>query len=144
MGLATLAPDAHAALGDNESSIATDAAVTKMQLRPAGAAAIRYRLYEMRDAARGVQVREYADSQSGLIFGVTWSGRVKPDLKQVLGSYYFERYVDAARGSGKVRGMRQVNQPDFVLRVSGHMRHFVGAAWIPALLPAGVDPAEVR
>jgi hypothetical protein len=28
--------------------------------------------------------------------------------------------------------------------MSGHMRHFTGSAWVPGLVPADVDPKEVK
>lgn len=144
LALVAIASAAHAALGENESSVAPDAARMKMQLRPASTPSARYRLYAMHDAARNTHVREYARSDDGRVFGVAWEGSVKPDLRQVLGTQYFERYVSAAQGMVRVRGVRNIESPDFALRVSGHMRHLAGAAWIPALVPQGVDPSEIR
>jgi hypothetical protein len=135
---------AFAALGEYESSVASDAIVVKMALRPVNTADARFRLHAMHDQVRGIRVREYASSKDGRIFGVAWDGPVKPDLRQLLGPQYFERYVKATQGVGKVRGVREINQGGFVLRVSGHMRHLVGAAWVPALVPEGMDPAEIQ
>ncbi|MGA7179375.1 MAG: DUF2844 domain-containing protein [Thiobacillaceae bacterium] len=131
-----------AELGGDESGISSDAAVTRMQLRAVVRADTRYRVHELRDAASDVSVREYVNPD-GKVFGVAWDGPTKPDLSQVLGPY-FTRYTSAATGHGLVRRLRSIDQPDFVLRVSGHMRHFIGSAWVPNLIPANVDPAEVK
>lgn len=137
-----IAVPAYAALGGDESGIATEAAVSRMQLRALSPSETRYRVHELRDAARNVNVREYVNPD-GKVFGVAWEGQTKPDLSQVLGPY-FSRYTDAAAGHGMARQLRRIDQPDFVLRVSGHMRHFTGSAWVPALVPADFDPAEVK
>jgi hypothetical protein len=144
LALAAIASSAHAALGESESSVGPDAATMKMQLRPASAPSARYRLYAMHDAARNTHVREYARSDDGKVFAVAWEGPVRPDLRQILGTQYFERYVSAAQGMVRVRGARNIEGPGFALRMSGHMRHLAGVAWIPALVPQGVDPSEIR
>ena len=144
LALCACAFPAHAALGEYESSVASDATTARMVLRPANTADIRIRVYPMRDEQRGIRVREYANSQDGRIFGIAWDGPVKPDLRLLLGPQYFGRYVEAAKRSGKIRGVREIREGSVAVRVAGHMRHFVGAAWIPALLPKGMDPADIR
>ena len=133
---------AYAELGGDEAGISNDAAVTRMQLRAVAPSETRYRVHELRDEAGNVTVREYVNPD-GKVFGVAWDGSTKPDLSQALGPY-FSRYTSAAAGHGLARQLRSIDQPDFVLRVSGHMRHFTGSAWVPNLVPADVDPAEVK
>ena len=133
---------AYAALGGDESGISGDAVVTRMELRAIVPSEKRYRMHELRDTARNVSVRQYANPD-GIVFGVAWDGQTKPDLSQVLGPY-FTRYTNAAAGHSMARQLRSIDQPDFVLRVSGHMRHFTGSAWVPMLVPANVDPTEVK
>lgn len=131
-----------AALGGDEAEISNDAAVTRMQLRAVASSETRYRVHELRDEASNVTLREYVNPD-GKVFGVAWDGPTKPDLSQALGPY-FARYTSAAAGHSLVRQLRSIDQPDFVLRASGHMRHFTGSAWVPNLVPADVDPAEVK
>jgi hypothetical protein len=133
---------AYAALGGDESGISRDAVVTRMELRAVVPIEKRYRMHVLRDTARNVSVRQYVNPD-GKVFGVAWDGQTKPDLSQVLGPY-FTRYTTAATGHGMARQLRSIDQPDFVLRVSGHMRHFTGSAWVPELVPANVDPTEVK
>lgn len=132
----------YAELGGDESGISRDAAVTRMELRAVAPSEKRFRVHELRDTARNVSVRQYANPD-GKVFGVAWDGQTKPDLSQVLGPY-FTRYTNAAAGRIMTRQIRNIDQPDFVLRVSGHMRHFTGSAWVPGLVPADVDPAEMK
>lgn len=133
---------AHAELGGDEAGISNDASVTRMQLRALVPADARYRVHELRYEPSNVTVRQYVNPD-GKVFGVVWDGQTKPDLSQVLGPY-FTRYSNAAAEHSLVRQLRNIDQPDFVLRVSGHMRHFTGSAWLPNLVPANVNPTEVK
>jgi hypothetical protein len=133
---------ADAALGDDEAGIARDAVVTGMELRATVRSDRRFRVHELRDAARNVSVRQYVNA-AGKVFGVAWDGQTKPDISQLL-CPYFNRYVNAAAGADKARQLRSIEQPDFVLRISGHMRHFTGSAWVPGLVPTDVDPLDVK
>jgi hypothetical protein len=132
----------HAVLGGNEIDIPAEAAATRMQMRPPDLSAGRYRLHEMHDGEARSLVRQYSRSD-GRVFGVAWDGAVKPDLSRVLGPYY-ARYINAVQAAGRARGSRRIVGSDFTIVVSGHMRHFTGAAWLPGLTPADVDPAEIR
>jgi len=134
---------AYAALGGDEADLPADAAIAKIELRPVDASQARFRVHELRDGIDGPRVRQFA-GRNGKIFGVAWDGPVKPDLRQTLGPYY-ERYLATVRGAGsKARGLRQVRTDDFELKLSGHMRHFAGAAWVPSLAPNGVALGDVR
>jgi hypothetical protein len=139
---AGISAPAFAALGGDESGISRDAVVTRMELRAVAPGEKRFRMHELRDTARNVSVRQFVNPD-GKIFGVAWDGQTKPDLGQVLGPY-FARYTNATAGQSRTRQLRTIDQPDFVLRVSGHMRHFTGSAWVPGLVPADVDPMEVK
>jgi hypothetical protein len=95
--------------------------------------------------ASGIVVREYV-SQSGVVFGVGWTGRQPPDLSVLLGSY-FPQYVagvKASHAAGMVRGPGIVEQPGLVVHSGGHMGAFSGQAWLPQDLPAGVSAADIQ
>ncbi|HZU41129.1 MAG TPA: DUF2844 domain-containing protein [Terriglobales bacterium] len=93
--------------------------------------------------ATGVTVREYV-SPSGHVFGVAWQGRANPDLQQVLGPYY-EQMMEAARSAGPVRGRPFIiEEPNLVVQMSGTMRAHFGRAFDPKLMPAQVQPADIR
>jgi hypothetical protein len=140
--LAGFAVPGHAILGGSETDIPAEAAATRMQMHRVDVVASRYRLHEMHDSEARTTVRQYSRAD-GKVFGVAWDGAAKPDLNHVLGPYYL-RYINAVQAAGRTRGTRRITSPDFTVVVSGHMRHFTGAAWLPALVPADVDPAEIQ
>ena len=103
-----------------------------------------YAVHEMR-ASSGTTVREYVSS-SGRVFAVAWQGPSIPDLRQVLGTY-FTPYVQAAQAAQKKRaghGPLLIQEPNLVAEVSGHPRAFVGRAYLPQLVPAGLQPDAIR
>ncbi|HVY05296.1 MAG TPA: DUF2844 domain-containing protein [Burkholderiales bacterium] len=128
---------AHATLGEDVQSIASDSASMNATATPTQAA--KYAVHEIR-AASGTLVREFV-SQTGKVFAIAWQGPVMPDLRQILGSY-FDRYERAAK-SGDRRN-RGVNDPDLVVQSRGHMRAFTGMAYLPQLMPAGVSVDEIQ
>ena len=91
---------------------------------------------------QGVTVTEYADA-AGVVFAVTWKGPFKPDLQQLLGSY-FSPYVDAAKSQTQQLNLSLVTGSDIVVHSAGRMRGFLGVAWVPSLVPAGFDPSTLQ
>jgi len=90
-------------------------------------------------------VREYL-TDAGAVFAVTWRGPLLPDLHQLLGDY-FDRYrqaADEARAGHGRRGMLAVRLPDLVVQSGGHMRAFFGRAYLPGLVPPGVQAGALR
>jgi len=63
--------------------------------RPARAY-VRAELYTMHEleATTGTKVREYLDGE-GKVFAVAWQGPFRPNLRELLGSYY-ETFLKAA------------------------------------------------
>lgn len=91
---------------------------------------------------QGVTVTEYANAQ-GTVFALTWKGPFKPDLQQLLGSY-FAPYLKAANAQTQQLNLSMVKTGDIVVNVAGRMRGFVGVAWVPTLVPAGFDPSKLQ
>jgi hypothetical protein len=80
------------------------------------------------------------------VFAVAWQGRWQPDLRQVLGPY-FAQYLEAAsaaRGKRARRGPLSIQQAGFVAELGGQPRAFVGRAYLPQLVPQGVDTERLR
>ena len=101
-----------------------------------------YTIHEMR-GANNVVVREFV-SPAGQVFGVAWQGPSRPDLSQVLGPY-FETFTKATPKSARsARGPLNIQTPGLVVRMAGHARSFVGSAYVPQMLPAGVSTQEIR
>jgi hypothetical protein len=141
-GIATLAmaptQSAIAALGGDAATIVADQAHIngKLVVSPTQ----KYTVHEIQ-APSGTVVREFA-SPAGNVFGVAWTGPTMPDLRQVLGPY-FDQYV-AAAGQRKQRGPVLIEQPGLVVQSGGHMRGFVGKAYVPQAVPQGVALDEIR
>lgn len=127
-----------AALGEPVASIETDRLQVGGTVRVLPSAA--YTVHELQ-APSGTVVREYV-SPAGIVFGVAWQGPSMPDLRQVLGTY-FDRYVQAA-SKRNARGPVAIEQPGLIVQSGGHMRAFVGRAYIPEALPAGVTVDAIR
>jgi hypothetical protein len=93
----------------------------------------------------GTAIHEYASSD-GLIFAYTWQGPTMPDLEHLLGKYtesYRAKANARPASSGGLHASR-IAQPDVVVDSGGQMRSYVGRAWLPAALPPGVSPADLR
>jgi uncharacterized protein DUF2844 len=103
-----------------------------------------YALHEIRSAS-GTMVREYVNS-SGTVFAVGWEGPWLPDLRQVLGDH-FDRYQAAMSTRLRARtgrGALAINEPGLVVQMGGHPRAFIGRAYVPALLPPGLQLESIR
>ena len=140
LGFLMLAPVAHAALGENRSSVEADSR-DMGATAPTVSSTGRFELHESRTADGGV-VRQYVNAQ-GTVFAVTWSARFRPNLQQLLGAHYAD-YLAAARGRGTGHHVFSVSTPDFVLGIVQRPRGSAGTAHLPALLPAGVRPEELQ
>jgi hypothetical protein len=136
---------AFAALGGDVSSVEADQQQMRLAARSTQATE-KYTVHELR-TDDGPVVREFA-SPSGRVFGVAWQSPTMPDLRQLLGSYYEQfqkaRTVTAATGAIRRRGPIYVKEPGLVVESGGHMRAYVGRAYDPSLLPAGVSAEEIK
>jgi hypothetical protein len=140
---------AWAALGDNAASVLTDQARMKGTLR-----SIDNRTYVLHEItmSSGAKVREFV-TPGGAVFGVAWEGQLPPDFQQLLGAYYQQAQQAATQRSAaqpdgapvrRGRGPTAIQTPNLVLYQSGHMRSFHGVAYIPQLVPQGVQAGEIR
>ena len=90
----------------------------------------------------GTTVREYIGTDN-IVFAVSWQGPSMPNLQQLLGSYA-DQYVSAASAPHPGRRAVAIQSDQLVLHSGGHMRSFAGSAYVPALLPQGVTPDNIR
>ena len=128
-----------AALGEPESSIAGDVQHFKGSIKATDRS--NYRVHEIQ-LPSGTVLREYA-ALGGNVFAVAWSGPAIPDLRQALGRF-FDVYVTAAKAKQGGRRHLQIEQSEFVMQSSGHMRAFSGRAYLPQALPPGTSADEIR
>ncbi len=138
--LAIFATPAPAALGGDVASVHLDTARFRGQLISTEMVS-----FTQHDIVRGpgAVVHEYI-APNGTVFAVTWRGPLPPDLSQLFGSYY-DAYRSAAIAQSHPGGHRQVHvvQADFVVHALGRLRAFQGMAYVPSLVPPGVDVASL-
>ena len=130
---------AHASLGGVEATVEADRAAANATVRTQPGT--RFTMHELQ-APSGTKVREYV-SPAGVVFGVAWQGPSMPDLRQLLGPY-FDKYVDAMAARRTRRSPVFIELPDVVVQSSGHMRAFVGKAYLANGLPQGVTAQEIQ
>jgi hypothetical protein len=131
-----------ASLGGDVNSVQADQAKMQGTLRTSSSDS--YTIHEI-ETATGVAVKEYV-SPAGKVFAVTWRGPEHPDLRQLLDAYY-DHYVQAAQAQRAQRhghGPLLIQETGLVVQVAGHMRSFLGKAYVPQMLPAGVRAEEIR
>lgn len=134
-----LPQSARAALGGSADSVESDRVSMKALTRPAAAGTLQKQELQL---PTGTIVREYTNA-SGVVYAVSWHGPSMPNLRQVLGNY-FVHYQTAAKAPLVRHRVVHLDSPDIVIESSGRMRAFVGRAWLPALLPSGVTPAQIQ
>lgn len=131
-----------ASLGGDVTSVQADQAKMQGTLRTTSGDS--FTVHEIQ-APTGVAVKEYV-SPAGKVFAITWQGPFHPDLRQLLGAY-FDPYTQAVQDQSAHRrghGPLLIQQPGLVVQVAGHMRSFLGKAYLPQMLPAGVKPEDIR
>ena len=87
----------------------------------------------------GTVVREYLSRQD-LVFALVWQGPAWPDFELMLGRFY-DRFATLS----KQRRAGQVpTDTGLVVEMSGLMGALRGRIYLPAQLPEGVTPGEVK
>jgi Protein of unknown function (DUF2844) len=128
-----------AGLGDDGSMVDRD--VVELRAQRAMAQSSAYSVHEL-TLPGGTTVREYL-TPTQQVFAIAWNGPSIPDLHLLLGSY-FPRFRSAAQAVGRARRPVIVQEPDLVIQSGGHPRAFSGVAYLPALIPSGVSPEQIR
>ena len=141
----TLPFPAAAVLGDTAASVLSDQARMKGTLR-----SVDNHTYVMHEitSSTGTVVREFVSPQ-GTVFGVAWEGQFAPDLQQLLGPYYQQAQTAAAKETDsqqprRRRGPIVIETPGLVVYQTGHARNFHGQAYIPQLVPQGVQSSDIH
>jgi hypothetical protein len=135
---------AHASLGGDSSGIETDRMVMGAEhaAKQTPSSTGNYTVHEI-ILPTGTLVREYASS-AGVVFAVTWKGPFLPNLQQILGNHF--QTLVAHQAQHTLVGHRSVSHhaADLVIESSGHPRSFVGRAYLPASIPAGITAQEIQ
>lgn len=132
---------AWASLGGNAGSVEVD----RVQMNAAVQVTSHdtYKVHAM-TVPGGTVVNEFV-SPDGKVFAVAWHGQFMPQLQQVLGTY-FQEYTTALAAQEKHYGRHPMNlqTQDLVVQMSGHMRSYVGRAYLPNALPQGLTAADIQ
>jgi hypothetical protein len=131
---------AWAALGGDVVSVQNDAVRMKASIRSTFMAA--YTVHEITDAS-GTVVKEFISPQ-GKVFAVSWQGPIRPNLQELLGTHFDEFDQAMKARTYRVRGPAVVETPGLVVQSAGHMRGFVGRAYLPDSLPQGVTVNSLK
>ena len=130
---------AWAALGDNVSSVDSDAQVLRGQhIR---LAKVGYNLHQI-TTPDGSVVNEFV-SPAGTVFGVSWNGHFAPNLQQLLGTY-MTNFQQGQRTQYVRRRAVTIQGDNFVYSSFGVGRNFRGRAYVPGLVPANLTAEVVQ
>jgi hypothetical protein len=130
---------AWAALGDNVSSVETDAQALHGKHVMVNKTSYNLHQITMND---GSLVKEYV-SPAGIVFGVSWQGHFIPNLQQLLGTY-MTNLQQGQRTNWVRRRSVTIQGDNFVFFSLGHLRYFHGLAYVPGLIPANLTPEVVK
>jgi hypothetical protein len=131
---------AFAVLGQDVSSVQSDGVHMKaaVSILPGQS----YSVHELRSPT-GTRIREFV-SPAGQVFAISWQGSSIPDLRQLLGQC-FDQYMQAAQTTPRIqRRVVHIEIGDMVFESGGHMRFFMGRAYLRTKLPNGVSADAVR
>ena len=129
---------AHAALGESASSALDDGQVSRLMrmLRADGGPRVADTTVV---TPTGVVVHEYS-GLLGVVFAIAWSGGAEPDLGRMFGAYY--PVYEAWRRRHPMPALDsavQVRSRQFVAHVRRGAGACSGSAYLPALVPLGLD-----
>lgn len=95
----------------------------------------------------GTVVREFVATSNNLVFAIAWQGPHLPNFDLLLGTN-FNRFGKASLTDAGVRSAgpaeREFSASDLVVQSYGHLGHFVGHAYLPAAVPAGVSLSAIQ
>jgi hypothetical protein len=132
---------AFAALGGTYNSVASDRAHFSARIVSASAATHTVHTLTL---PNGGTVKEFT-RPDGTVFAVSWRGRGRPDLRQLLGPWFDVMQADNAVRVGPPRRRPiGVSRSNFVVQSGGHSGAFWGVAMLPGASPAGLSANDLR
>lgn len=149
LALAALALGGHcctarASLGGDLESIGIDGvrmhAKTAAQVTPSSTASYTVHVATL---PSGTVVRQYLSAQ-GIVFAVTWSGPFIPDLRQLLGPHFDTMITRQAGTPHAGHPFTDIHERNLVIESRGHPRSFLGRAYLPDAIPAGVSLQDIQ
>ncbi|MBI3525509.1 MAG: DUF2844 domain-containing protein [Betaproteobacteria bacterium] len=91
----------------------------------------------------GTNVKQYVTG-NGNVFAVTWSGPFKPDLRQLLGTYFDVMLAQQANSVHAGQPRINLRDKNLVIESGGHMRNFFGRAYLTNEIPAGMTADDIQ
>jgi hypothetical protein len=91
----------------------------------------------------GSGIKEYVNA-AGVVFAISWRTRLKPDLEALLGTHFAVHAATAASGVAAIKTRQSTRDPNLVVHQGGRMNAFAGLAYVPALVPEGIDAESLR
>ena len=136
------ATEAQAILGATADTVVTDQVRFKGERRQSTGQRMNTHEISLPD---GSSIKEYVNS-AGLVFAVSWRTRLKPDLEKLLGMNFVVYAAKQNVASGVAASKRQLSlrQPNLVVHQAGRMNAFAGLAYVPTLVPEGIDADALR
>ncbi|MCS3804857.1 hypothetical protein HNO92_001243 [Chromobacterium alkanivorans] len=101
-----------------------------------------YSVAQSRDET-GRVIREFARQADGVVFAVAWQGPALPDMRRLLGDY-FSSYVSSQQSNRAGLNRLEGRGPGLTVISAGRARAFFGLAYVPALVPAGLDIDQLK
>jgi hypothetical protein len=93
-------------------------------------------------APSGTQIKEYTNADN-VVVAVTWQGPSLPNLKELLG-VHFDTFVNRPTPIATNHRSAELRTDDLVVQSHGQMRNFAGRAYLPKLLPAGLNLDQIN
>jgi hypothetical protein len=96
--------------------------------------------------ADGSGIKEYVNA-AGQVFAVSWRTRLKPNLQSLLGANYAalsEAALEQPKGVAGMKLQQSLRLSNLVVHQGGRVNAFAGVAYVPALVPSGVDADALR
>jgi Protein of unknown function (DUF2844) len=135
IGCLGVGPEARATLGGNVASIDENQAHLGGARRVETLATGERHVIEL---PSGIVLHEYV-SPSGAVYAIAWRGPRMPDLRELLGAYFTQLSDRTGRAPGGSHHRMNLTGTDLVVQSSGHRGSFAGRAWVPSLVPSGVE-----
>lgn len=129
----------------NNSSVQSKAQVDPTSIKTSAKTSSLGAAYSVREIDNGIRiVKEFVDSE-GVVFAISWEGLGRPDFSEIFGDYY-DDFVNESKAQFKSRNRKSMNvqASRIVVTNSGHGSDMRGLAYLPAFLPSGVAPEDLK
>lgn len=132
----------YATLGENEASIAADSQALSAQsslisTNNAAQSVLQNVSYKVTtiQTKNNISIKEFVNN--GQVFAIKWQGAAYPNFKQIFGKYAPQLKTATQKSDGLSSAL--LTGQDFIYYTSGIPGHISGTAYVPSLVPVGLD-----